>query len=559
MVGEVVRGFKFDPGGIGSIFKAHRLKVPTFQREYAWEADEVNQLFTDLNRAKSENTDHFLGTIVTVRTGSHGQLEIVDGQQRLTTTALLIAAIRDEQINLGQPPKVIESINSEYLGSFDRKYNDTVPKLTLNIDDNDFFSALINGKPTQETRESHRRLASAYREATLFVRKIISTFSDADKSLVLNDWLEFIELGASVILVITDNAAKAFKMFETLNDRGLKTSQADLVKSYLFGESGERIAEAQSRWSSMKENLESVGDEDRAINYLRHVLIATQKFVRTEEIYETVQSTVRGSSNAVAFLTTLESFSSIYVATFASSSDVWLGRPPATVRGLEVFNRFNLKPIRPLVLALANHFSEAEFETAIVFLASLSVRLVITGRTRSGTIETTFAEAAKQVSSKEVTGLSALKVVLAKVIVSDADFKQEFAIARVTNASAARYYLRALEGAQASEKEPWYILNDDPAAMTLEHVLPQNADESWSDLDDDQQKRLVRRLGNLCIMDKTGNGAVANKSFAEKRNVLSKAPYKLTSMIAEYEYWGPEQITERQNKLAELAVRAWPV
>jgi uncharacterized protein with ParB-like and HNH nuclease domain len=90
MAGEVARGFKFEPGGIGSIFKAHRLKVPTFQREYAWEDEQVDQLLQDLNRAKNDNADYFLGTIVTIDQGKAGPLEIVDGQDRRSAVAVVV-------------------------------------------------------------------------------------------------------------------------------------------------------------------------------------------------------------------------------------------------------------------------------------------------------------------------------------------------------------------------------------------------------------------------------------------------------------------------------------
>lgn len=559
MVGEAVKGFKFDPLGIGGIFKLHRLKVPTFQREYAWEEYEVEQLFTDLNRAKTEHTDHFLGTIVTISKGTHEPLEIVDGQQRLTTTALLITAIREVQAELGQPPAVIESINNDYLSSFDRKRGGSVPKLILNIDDNEYFAGIVGGVIPDATRESHDRLYRAHQEARKFVHGLLRTYSDADKPTILNDWLDFIEHGASVILVRTDNAAKAFKMFETLNDRGLKTSQADLVKSYLFGEAGERIGEAQARWSSMKDNLEAIGDDDRAINYLRHVLIATKKFVRADEIYETVQGSVRGEANASGFLTSLETLSRVYIATFQPSSEFWAGYSASALKGLTVFNRFNLKPIRPLVMALAHAFSPAEFEKAIQLLASLSVRLVIASKTRSGTIELTFADAALRVFEKTVSDAKALKAILANVTVSDGDFRQEFSAARVSNAGLARYYLRALEAANASEAEPWYVENEDAAVMTLEHIVPQNPAGPWEGLDVDQQKALVKRLGNLCIMNKSGNEALANKPFAEKRSALGGAPYALTSMVADYEKWDAIAIEERQAKLADLALQAWPI
>ena len=75
-----------------------------------------------------------------------------------------------------------------------------------------------------------------------------------------------------MLLKVPDDA-DAYKMFETLNDRGLRTSQADLVKNYLFGKSGERFAEVQSRWSFMRGALEALDEEDITINFLRHALV----------------------------------------------------------------------------------------------------------------------------------------------------------------------------------------------------------------------------------------------------------------------------------------------
>lgn len=559
MAGEAVKGFKFDPGGIGSIFKTYRLKVPTFQREYAWEVEQVDQLLADLNRAKTDHTDHFLGTIVTIESGSQQPLEIVDGQQRLTTTALLITAIRELQSDLGQSQQVIESINSDYLSSFDRRANGPVPKLVLNIDDNEFFAGLVSGVVIDATRESHRRLLAGSKRAKAFVKNVLNGFNDADKPAVLNEWLDFIEHGASVILVRTDDASKAFKMFETLNDRGLKTSQADLVKSYLFGQSGGRIAESQSRWSSMKDALEEIADDDRAINFLRHVLIATRKFVRSEEVYGTVQSTIRGESSTASFLSDLANYARTYVATFQPSADHWREYSVQTARALAVFNRFDLKPIRPLVLSLALKFKPALFETAIKFLVSLSVRLVIAGRTRSGTIEATFASAAIDVFEERITTLAQLKTSLRNVLVGDSDFHSEFTTARVSNAGLARYYLRALESANAGDSEPWYIENDDQSAITLEHVLPQNSGGTWEGLDIDAQKQFVRRLGNLCLLTKNGNENAGNKPFAGKIATYSTSPYALTSMIGGNETWGPTQIEARQARLALIASQAWPL
>lgn len=560
MVGEAIHGYKFIPGGIGSIFKSFRLRVPPYQREYAWEIEQVQQLYEDLSRAKSELSDYFLGTIVTIRVKDGAYLEIVDGQQRLTTTALLIAAIRDLQKELGQTETVIESINNDYLSSFDRLTNSRVAKLTLNIDDNAFFEGLLSNTPIPTTRESHDRLQAAYKEAIKHSKKLISTFSKADQASVLNEWLEFLEKGASVILVETEDGSKAFKMFETLNDRGLKTSQADLVKSYLFGESGKRLSESQSRWSSMKDNLEEINDDDRAINFLRHSLIAAKKFVRAEEVYEYVQTQIRGESNSVAFVSSLEKNSRAYVATFQPNSSHWKGYSMSATRALATFNMFNLKPIRPLLLALALEFRPKNFEKAIKLLLSISVRLVIAGKTRSGVIEQTVASAALSVSKKTITTPTQLKSSLKGIIVTDQEFEEEFAKARVSKSELARYYLRALESANDNETEPWFVQNDDASEITLEHILPSNPKGSdWNEFDEEEQRLYTRRIGNLCLLQKSGNGNAGNLAFSDKRSTYNNSPLALTAQIGRNKKWTPNDIVNRQLELSKLATKAWPI
>jgi len=91
----VSKNFDFNTLGIASVLKLHRIAVPPYQREYAWEQENVDQLYDDLALAKLEGRDYFLGTIVTIPREGENVLEIIDGQQRLTTTAILLAAIRD--------------------------------------------------------------------------------------------------------------------------------------------------------------------------------------------------------------------------------------------------------------------------------------------------------------------------------------------------------------------------------------------------------------------------------------------------------------------------------
>src|SRR3546814_20000467 len=100
-------------------------------------------------------------------------------------------------------------------------------------------------------------------------------------------------------------------MFETVNDRGKKTSQADLVKNYLFEQAGERVVEAQAKWSSMLNTLEEIDDDDRHVNFLRHILIETRAFPRADLVFGTVQPKDQGEIKALQFLRALERLATV--------------------------------------------------------------------------------------------------------------------------------------------------------------------------------------------------------------------------------------------------------
>jgi uncharacterized protein with ParB-like and HNH nuclease domain len=556
--------FSFAFEGIGSVLKSNLLAVPLYQREYSWTPDRVEQLLSDLVEAKKTHSEHFLGTIVTISRSNENEsaeLKIVDGQQRLTTTAILFSAIRNKLASLTDATLLVESINNEFLSSIDRKAKQRVSRLRLNIDDNDFFTTLTKDSPSELTpmRESHELMLSAAELCKQWVSQICAGRADDETQELLDTWIDFMQSKATVVLVKTNDGAQAFRMFETLNDRGLRTSQVDLVKSYLFGEAGNRISEAQTKWSSMRDNLQEIDDKDRAITFLRHYLICTRGFVRTEQVYSETQKYIRGISSSVTFLSELERDSRVYISTFNSDSSFWDSYSSATKKALKTYNKFDPKPVRPLLLAIALKFSTKEAERAIAMLLAIVVRSLISGRTRSGIIEQTYASAAISVHSGEMTEASEMKKSLTSVIVTDREFIDAFTSSKSSNASNARYFLRTLESAYRDDKEPWYVTNDDELAITLEHILPRNpTGTSWNAFDEESHRRNHKRLGNLCLLKKTENSNKSNV-FEEDKSVYAASPLHFTNDVSTYLDWTPESINERQKKMAETAVKAWPI
>jgi hypothetical protein len=551
----------FEELGLGSLLKRYQLRVPPNQREYAWEDRQITQLFQDFGRAVNETGPYFLGTIVTLPRNGVGSLEVVDGQQRLATTAILLAAIRDHLRERGED-LLVQSINDEFLSGIDRERRDRVPKLTLNLDDNELFKQIVTneaGDPLPKSgRASHERLLLARSEARKQVERIVALVGEREQGDQLNRWVSFIEHRALVVLLRVPDDADAYKMFETLNDRGLRTSQADLIKNFLFSRSGERFDEVQSRWSYMRGALESASDDpDITINFLRHALILQKGHVLGAEVYEKVQEIVKSEPAAVTFAATLETLANVYVATFNSNHEKWNGYPAASRRALDVLNLLDIKPIRPLILAVGAKLDPEEATQAFNFLIALGVRLMIASSTRSASVEEPLADAARDVFLGKLDTARMLRDELAKLTPKDTAFRTEFERAKVSNARLARYYLRSLEMTAKGEAEPWFVPQDDQQVINLEHVLPKKPEDNWPQFTEDEVGQYATRLGNQALLRASDNSNLKSQTFADKKPIYEASPYILTSQIGEVEEWTPQAIEERQKKLADLAVKTW--
>ena len=560
MVDEAKAQIGFQQVGLGGILRQYRLVVPPHQREYRWTEDEVMTLFQDFAKVILFTTEYFLGTIVTIPR-SPEVLEIIDGQQRLATTAILLSQIRTYLSPT--EPLIAESITNGFLTEIDRERRARVSKLQLNLDDNEYFRALITGNSIdaapEPTRSSHRLILDAFKKARLQVRNIVSGFDVKDHGDTLNKWLWFIEYHAQVVLLKVPNRANAYKMFETLNDRGLKITQSDLVKSYLFGEAGDRINEAMNKWSSIRGLLESLEEEDITVLFLRHSLIAMYGFLKEEDVYETVQTKAKGPQLSITILNQLNALAAAYIAIFNPESERWNSYPDVLRRAIQTLNLFNIKPMRPLMLAIATKFAPNDAADAYRILISVSVRLVIASSTRSGSVEQPLAAFAAATFSGEIKSSSELRARLATMTPNDEQFRLAFETATVSKTVLARYYLRSLEMAQKREPTPWFIPNDDQQTINLEHVLPTRPDDSWRNFDQETAHAYVNRLGNQCLLLAKSNSDLKSTNFVTKQAVYKETPYELTRQISDLPEWSRERIAERQRALAKLALTTWPL
>ena len=296
------KGISFSDCGVATAINQNRLMVPVNQRSYKWEEEHVRDLFTDLETAV-DNTEpeYFLGTMVFTRK-SENELEVADGQQRFATTVMLLAAFRDYLYTDGTQKQLCGSIQDSYLASYDTDADETRPHLTLNTEDNDYFQKRVIAPPDDPMRlndivgkkPSHILINSAANIAREWVLKIVKTQDSAQRITRIKTWLKFLKNSARVILVVVPDPSKAFTIFETLNDRGLKLSQVDLLKNHLYGlaSAGKRLTEAQQRWNEMVGALESTGDENLALDYIRQLWISYHGYKKEAELYNAIKDRV---------------------------------------------------------------------------------------------------------------------------------------------------------------------------------------------------------------------------------------------------------------------------
>ncbi len=556
----------FDHKGIGNVLAHNRLKVPINQREYSWEEEHVTDLLQDFANAIATNkATYFLGTVVLTRSDEDIP-EVSDGQQRLATTTILLAGIRDYFFGKGDLARS-NSIQSDCLMTTDIDTTDTVPKLRLNVDDNEFFTRFVleppnsaSRKAAEPTKESHKRIKAAAVIVSKYITAMLKPYSEDVKTPRLLEWVKFVREGAQVILLRVPDHLNAFMMFETLNDRGLRASQADLLKNHILQHAKDRGEEAQKMWSQTVSVLESLGQGDITVTYLHHHLITQHGPTKEREVYDKIKQLITSPSQAVDFVNDLAVGVNDYAALFSPSHPKWNDYGNATRRHLETINRdIQVVQIRPLMFATLRKFSVAETKLAFKFFVFWSVRFLVTRKGGGGLLDRNYGIQAKEVGTGKTTKAKELTAALTEIIPSDAVFQKSFEEFRPSGERFARYLLRALEQKVKEDPEPELIANDDEEVVNLEHVLPENPGENWPNITADMAGALYKRMGNLVIIQAKKNTLIANSPYEVKKPVLLASAFILTQSAGQPDEWGEDEIAVRQKKLATIALKTWPI
>ena len=566
-----MRNLRIRSVGIGELLMNNNFIVPIYQRSYAWSAQYVHNLLTDLSdaikRKKEKKGDtYFLGSIVVISRPSTPNLEVVDGQQRLATVSIILAAIRDFHLNNRKDRAAGEY--DQYLRAYHIPTGRHNAKLRLNeVDDRCYANAIVEvpakRQNTSWSLASHKRIIAAYQKAVEFVDAIDSTNTPKRTISHLYELVEFLRSDAQAILVQVDDDADAFTIFETLNDRHLVLSVSDLLKNFLFKTTGEAIEEAKGNWREMQGALQTLkGKKDRTVDYVRQLWGSMHGLVREKDLFRDIKAKIVAEEEARDFSSALAAQAPDYVAVLNPHNEAWDKYGSAARSALATFNSLRVERIRPLLLAVLNRFEEKDVLKALSFLRSATVRIVaVTGI--NGTVEEAIYELAVKVHKKEIRRASQLARQMT-FVPNDAVFEAQFATMNVTKAALARFYLLELEDARKGDQDDERVVNRDERKVNLEHIIPASETERgayWPQLTPDEGDKLSRRLGNLALLSNKVNSKLNGGPFSKKVKAYAECGgIYLTSEIAEkYDDWGAEQVEDRQRTLAKLALVAWPL
>lgn len=566
---------EYEAEGIAQLLRKESLEVPMYQRSYSWRsaesegneddgAPQVEEFWDDLQRGLKSGRPYFLGTVVLSSEGaSPGRKEVIDGQQRLATTCILMSAIRNAYSERGED-QYASSVHADFVATFDRNVGQDRPKLILNSDDRDFFERVFIQRAggVQPQGESQRLLEAARQLLQTRVDELCAEAGASWKT-ELDKFVRYVESEAQVISITVATAADAFLIFETLNDRGADLTVADLLKNFLFSHAEGRLDEVRDAWVMTLSNLDTPKVGNRRFNlFARHYMSSKRgRPVRERELYSRIKEEVRDPAGAVAMGNALKDNSRLYNALITMDSDVWGDFSESSRQVAEVLVDLNLERYRPLLLAALDVFPKEELERLLPTMVSWSIRGLAVGVFGGGVAEAAFCGAAQRVRSKAITTTEQVlaEEAINRLIPTDGQFRQAFGEWRITKGSLARYVLRALEEARRASVDSELVVSSDADRVNLEHILPKSPrSEDWPHFTPEDQRAHIHRLGNMALLTKGTNGRIGNKPWTVKRPILQNSELVLTREAADTLQWTVDAINDRQRELAALALEVWP-
>jgi len=541
---------------------APRFVIPIYQRTYSWTEKECTQLWEDVYKAGSDDSIdvHFIGSIVYIEDGLSNNTKrapnlVIDGQQRLTTITLLLAALADavgdeEPVEGFTADEIRETLLTNHRRSGDEFY-----KLLLTRTDRDTLKAIV-GQLDLPSPKSDRIVENydTFKARLMAGDAVVETICKGLGKLIMVD------------IALSREHDNPQLIFESMNSTGRELSQADLIRNFvLMGlEPDYQTKLYEHYWHPMEEDFGQAAYTAHFDSFMRHYLtVRTGNIPRLGDVYEAYKAYARQVQSKGGTIEDLvkevRSYARFYcVIALGHQTEPKLAEAFQDIRELRVDVAY------PFLLEVFDDFdngrlTSAEFHDVLRMVEAYVFRRAICS-IPTNSLNKTFANFARTIDKNDY--LSSVRTYFFGMksyrrFPRDEEFIQELKTRDLYNFPRRSYWLRRFENHGRKER----VHVDD---YTIEHILPQdpNLSAKWrSELGPEAeqvQERWLHTLGNLTL---TGyNSEYSNRAFCEKRDMkdgFKHSPLRVNEGLGATEAWNEEAIQARAAKLAKEAARVW--
>ncbi len=549
----------FNIGTLLGMYENRRVVLPRFQRGFSWETTQISTFWNDLfsfhvDRKGDRHVSYFLGPIVIQ--DSQTEIVLLDGQQRLATSTILLSAIRNIARGISESgftagADLARDIQRELI---EKDSESTQYSLDLSEQDSVFFKSFIQKDPPSNINpilRSHKLIKAAY---DYFLKqlgdKISSLKEKPEKLKFLKEIRDCLIKNLIVVAIIVQEEEDAYAIFETLNDRGLRLSVPDLLLNLLLRRT-DQIDSVRSNWNMLLNNL---GTRDIA-QFLRHMWLSQYGDLKARGLFSELKQHIESKKiDSLEFSRICSEECEEYVSILEVDDNI----PEDCRREVEGLVKYlRITSCFPLLLSGLKCLNEADFSKLVKSTTALVVRYDLMGNLNPNDLETSFYVAAREIRGHFATGdnsarcLQAAKAILAKINPADQIVEQN-AKNLILNRKQATWLITAIaRWEQSGTKEIGFD------KVNLEHVFPTNAGSEWPNRK--ELEPFVEHIGNLTLMGKRLNRNARNLSFEAKKNdYYSKSEIEMTKALTGFKQWTPQEIKARAEEMTKKIIKIWP-
>ncbi|ESP86862.1 hypothetical protein K933_17302 [Candidatus Halobonum tyrrellensis G22] len=547
--------------------------VPDYQRPYSWKKEQWIDFWTDLNSI-GENDTHFLGSIVLIKneTGFSrlNKLEVVDGQQRLTTISLLLCAMRSRYKETGDANGIGELIDTEYLYERDDR-NEKHSKLSLSQYDGQDYENILEGRENAIDNDSRLLAGLEFFEDKL---------SDCGTK-ELDELRRKLSNQMTIVVVQCNDAGSAFRLFETLNNRGMELSAVDLMKNALLqtatekygGSTSSEYINIREQWEYLLENV--VHELNHPNRFFRHFIMSRAKpdvpsNVSSRKLYDTFSSIIRSDLEKEGieiyeYIDEMVDVSDVYMGIINSSIDIYGGKQSKKVNSrIRNLNDIQSSHSRTLILRSIEEFDDStELLDVLKLLESFMTRWRVGDLTTGASLDRIFSDLCST-AFEEAEPVEKIRDRLKDEAPTDDEFRAKFSSSAFKQNSMTRYILDTIEREHYSTGGGKTY---DRASVDIEHIAPQSAlsadkYETWKSVLNiskaEYENQYRNRIGNLTLLEESLNEKASANPFQQKRDQYKLSDFQMTANVrSNYTKWNTDTIETRSEELADIAVDIW--